>query len=152
MEAKYNVPPVGESWPHTWAVVGDVIVCLTREGPIADAQWDAFVEDIRDARTQRMLGIGIGAINVNSRQRRKLVPAMHDKRVAAVLGSSVSRGIATALGWMGLNIRGFPWDDLQGAFEYLGSDEVEIEDGVELVKELLERSGAPTIEQLLRMV
>lgn len=144
----FRVPPVGGYWPHTWVVVGDLIISLTQEGSVPDDQWDLFVADIEKKSTQRMLGIGIGAINVNSRQRRKLVQAMHDKRVAAVLGSSVARGIATALGWMGLKIRGFGWNDIPGAFEYLGSEQLSIEDGVEIVSQLLERAGAPAIEVL----
>ncbi|KIG17254.1 hypothetical protein DB30_03567 [Enhygromyxa salina] len=129
-------------------VVGDVIVSLTQEGRVPDEHWDLFVADIEQTGTQRMLGIGIGAININSRQRRKLVQAMHDKRVAAVLGSSVARGIATALGWMGLKIRGFGWDDMAGAFEYLGSEELSVDQGVEIVSQLLARAGAPSVEEL----
>lgn len=116
---------------------------------MSDEHWDRFVSDILRKTTQRMLGIGIGAISVNSRQRRKLVQAMHDKRVAAVLGSSVARGIATALGWMGLKIRGFGWDDIAGAFEYLESEHFSPEEGVELVAQLLERAGAPTLDELI---
>ncbi|WP_106392105.1 hypothetical protein [Enhygromyxa salina] len=128
----------------------DVIISLTQEGPVPDENWDHFVEDILRDSTHRMLGIGIGSINVHSRQRRKLVQAMHDKRIAAVLGSSVARGIATALGWMGLKIRGFGWNDIDTAFEYLGSEHIDIEAGVGLVSQLLARSGAPTLEELLK--
>ncbi|PRP95162.1 hypothetical protein [Enhygromyxa salina] len=148
VEPKFRVPPAGGYWPHTWVVVGDVIISLTQEGQVQDDLWDLFIQDIEKRSTERMLGIGIGAININSRQRRKLVQAMHDKRVAAVLGSSVARGIATALGWMGLKIRGFGWDDMPGAFEYLGSEQVVIDDAVEVVTQLLARAGAPTIEEL----
>lgn len=145
---EYNAPPEGHFWPHTWVVAGDLVISLTQEGVIPDEHWDRFVVDISRHSTHRMLGIGIGAISVNTRQRRKLVQAMSDKRVAAVLGSSVARGIATALGWMGLKIRAFGWNSLPEAFEYLESPELPAERGVEVVVELLRRAGAPSIEDL----
>ena len=147
-EATFHVGSAGRG-PHTWVVAGDVVISLTQEGIIPDDYWNAFVKDIQREGTTCMLGLGIGAISVNSKQRRLLGPAMSDKRVAAVLGSSVSRGIATALSWMGLKIRAFPWHDLQGAFDYLGSEALSAEQGVELVAELLARSGAPTLESLV---
>jgi hypothetical protein len=146
VEPEFNMPPEGEFWPHTWVVAGDLVISLTQEGVIPDDIWDRFVEDIQRKTTTKMLGIGIGAISVNSRQRRKLVAAMHDKRVAAVLGSSVARGIATALSWMGLKIRAFAWKDLAGSFEYLDSSRVTIDEGVEIVREMLVRAKAPPID------
>jgi hypothetical protein len=145
---EYNAPSSGDFWPHTWVVAGDLVISLTQEGAIPDDKWDRFVADISRRSTHRMLGIGIGAISVNTRQRRKLVQAMSDKRVAAVLGSSVARGIATALGWMGLKIRAFGWNSLPEAFEYLESPDLPPELGVEVVTELLRRAGAPSIEDL----
>jgi hypothetical protein len=145
---EYNAPPEGGFWPHTWVVAGDLVISLTQEGVIPDEHWDRFVDDINRRTTQRMLGIGIGAISVNTRQRRKLVQAMSDKKVAAVLGSSVARGIATALGWMGLKIRAFGWNSLPEAFEYLDSPDLGPEAGVEVVVELMRRAGAPKLEEL----
>jgi hypothetical protein len=146
VEPEFNMPPEGEFWPHTWVVAGDVVISLTQEGAIPDDTWDRFVEDIQRETTTKMLGIGIGAISVNSRQRRKLVAVMHDKRVAAVLGSSVARGIATALSWMGLKIRAFAWKDLAGSLEYLDSPRVTVEQGIEIVQEMLVRAKAPPID------
>ena len=147
-QLEYNAPLAGDLWPHTWVVAGDLVISLTQEGSIPDEHWDHFVADINRKTTTRMLGIGIGAISVNTKQRRKLVQAMSDKKVAAVLGSSVARGIATALGWMGLKIRAFGWDSLPEAFEYLASPDLGPEAGVEVVIELMRRAGAPTLEQL----
>jgi hypothetical protein len=149
VEPEFKTPPEGGYWPHSWVVVGDVVISVTQEGQIPNDHWDRFVDDILRKSTHRMLGIGIGAIAVNSKQRRKLVQAMHDKRVAAVLGSSVARGIATALGWMGLKIRAFGWNDIVGAFEYLGSPDVDIDEGPKIVAQLLMKAGAPTIEEMI---
>lgn len=149
LEPEFHTPPQGEYWPHTWVVAGDMVISLTREGAIPDALWERFVADARRDTTKRMLGLGFGAIRVNARQRRGLVVAMHDnERRAGVLGSSVARGIATALSWMGTEIRAFSWSDVPAALEYLKSPEIDIEQGVKLVEELLRRSNAPTIREL----
>lgn len=148
VEPTFNMPPEGQLWPHTWLVAGDLIISLTQEGPIPDETWDRFVADVERTTTKRMLGIGIGTIHVNSPQRRTLANAMHDKRVAAVLGSSVARGVATALGWMGLKIRTFSWKDIGNAFEYLGSPDSTTQEAVELVREMLVRAGAPPLDEL----
>jgi hypothetical protein len=145
----FRTPPVGEYWPHTWVVAGDLIISLTQEGQIPVETWSLFVQDVERQTTKRMLGLGYGAISVNSQQRRQLVMAMRGtERAAGVLGSSIARGIATALGWMGTSIRAFGWNDVVGAFHYLSSPDVDPDDGVELVEELLRRSGAPKIDDL----
>ncbi len=148
VEPKFNVPPEGDFSPHTWVIAGDLIISLTQEGPIPNEIWDQFVDDVLKSSTRRMLGIGLGAISVNSIQRRRLVQAMHDKRVGAVLASSVARGIATALGWLGLKIRAFDWGNLADAFEYLGSPHVGADEGIALVEELLRKSGAPPMDEI----
>jgi len=40
-------------------------------------------------------------------------------RVAAILDDRVSRGMITALGWLGMNIKAFTWDDAKKAISYL---------------------------------
>jgi len=148
-EIQFNTPPKGEHWPHTWVVVGDLVISLTQEGKIPDPIWDRFVADASRPTTKRMLGLGYGAIYVTGRQRRSLVMAMRDNdRRAGVLGSSVARGIATALSWMGTKIRAFPWSDVAGAFDYLASPDLDTDEGLEIVSELLRRSHAPTLEEL----
>ena len=146
---QFNTPPEGEYWPHSWVRVGDMVISLTQEGSIPQEIWDRFVVDAQQPTTKRMLGLGFGAINVTGKQRRQLVMAMrHNERRAGVLGSSIARGVANALSWMGTRIRVFPWDNVHGALEYLGSPEVDVDYGVSLVEELLARSGAPPIDEL----
>jgi hypothetical protein len=145
----FRTPPQGHHWPHTWVIVGDLVISLTQEGQIPSETWELFVGDVELHSTKRMLGLGFGSISVNSNQRRRLVMAMRGTdRAAGVLGSSIARGIATALGWMGTNIRAFAWNDVAGALQYLGSPQVDVDWGVTLVEELLRRSGAPSIDDL----
>jgi len=144
-EPQFKTPGEGQVGPHVWVVAGDLVISATQEGLVPNDVWVDFVADLSASSTKRVLGLAVGSISIISRQRRSAAQAMHDKRVAAVVGSSVARGVATALGWMGLKLRAFDWDNVVGAFSYL---ELSPEQGVELVEELLVRAGAPSMEEL----
>jgi hypothetical protein len=145
---QFKTPPEGAFVPHAWVVVGDMVISVTQEGIVPDHVWVPFVADLGAPTTKRVLGLAIGSITIVSKQRRTAAQAMHDKRVAAVVGSSVARGVATALGWLGLKLRAFDWDSVEGALEYLDPPHLNTTAGIEIVQELLLRAGAPTIEQL----
>ncbi|MFO7565941.1 MAG: hypothetical protein R6X02_25080 [Enhygromyxa sp.] len=146
--AKFEVPPEGERWTHTWLVGEDFVLCLTQEGVIPDPLWDEFLDAVRPPHIKAIMGMTIGALTVHTNQRRRAVEAFAGKRLSAVLETSVARGIATAMGWLGLNIKGFGWREVVKAIEYLDRPSLDAEWGLELVEELLSRSGAPTLDEL----
>lgn len=148
VEPAFIVPPDGESWPHAWLVVGDMVISVTQEGTVPPAQWDPFVAEISSASINRVLGLAVGSISIHGRQRRDAVMAMKEKQVAAVVESSVARGIATAFSWMGLRLKAYDWAGLTDAFVYLDSPEVSPEEGLELVRQLLAAAGAPPLDDL----
>jgi hypothetical protein len=123
---------------------------LTREGAVPNEHWQRYLEDLRRSTTKVVLGFGIGAMSVSSKQRRQAALALHDKRVAAVLNSSVARGIATAFSWLGLQLRSFALSPshVLDAFTYLNSETMTPEQGLELSVQLFEVSGAASIEEL----
>ncbi|HLT38655.1 MAG TPA: hypothetical protein VK034_20345, partial [Enhygromyxa sp.] len=139
---QFKTPPEGASVPHAWVVVGDMVISATQEGFVPEHVWIPFVADLSAPTTKRVLGLAIGSITIHSKQRRSAAQAMHDKRVAAVVGSSVARGIATALGWMGLKLRAFDWDNLEGALSYLEPPNLTTAEGLEIIEELLARTNA----------
>jgi hypothetical protein len=149
-EPIFRVSADGEFWPHTWVVYGDLVMSLTREGQVPDRHWELYTEDLRRSTIRVVLGLGVGAMSVNSRQRRSAALALHDKRVAAVLNSSVARGIATAFSWLGLQLRSFSFSETQvlDAFSYLDSAHLTPEQGLELAERLLVLSGSPPIAEL----
>jgi hypothetical protein len=149
-EPIFRVSADGEFWPHTWVVYGDLVMSLTREGQVPDRHWALYTEDLRRSTIRVVLGLGVGAMSVNSRQRRSAALALHDKRVAAVLNSSVARGIATAFSWLGLQLRSFAFSESQvlDAFTYLDSAHLTPEQGLELAERLLVMSGSPPIAEL----
>ena len=149
-EPEFRVSPNKQYWPHTWVVCGDLVMSLTREGPVPDEHWQQYLEDLRRANTKVVLGFGIGAMSVNSKQRRQAAIALSDKRVAAVLNSSVARGIATAFSWLGLQLRSFALSPAHvlDAFAYLNSPNFSPEQGLELSQRLFAKSGAASIDEL----
>lgn len=148
IEPVFNLPPEGESWPHAWLVVGDMVISVTQEGAVPPEQWDPFLADLGSKSVNRVLGLAVGSITINGKQRRGAVMAMKEKQVAAVVESSVARGIVTAFGWMGLRLKAYDWASLTDAFTYLDSPELTPEEGVELVRQLLVAAKAPTLEEL----
>lgn len=145
---QFKLPPEGTFVPHAWVVVGDMVISATQEGIVPDEIWVPFIADLGAPTTKRVLGLAVGSITIISQQRRTAAQAMHDKRVAAVVGSSVARGVATALGWMGLKLRAFDWDDVAGALDYLEPPQLTTAAGIEIIEELLARAGAPSIREL----
>jgi hypothetical protein len=150
LQPEFRVSPDQQYWPHTWVVYGDLVMSLTREGAVPNEHWQRYLEDLRRATTKVVLGFGVGAMSVNSKQRRQAAVALSDKRVAAVLNSSVARGIATAFSWLGLQLRSFALSPatVLDAFAYLNSGVLSPEQGLELSELLFARSGAASIEEL----
>lgn len=146
----FNVPPSGKHSSHAWVVVGDMLISVTQEGDVPMDFWEPFIADLSSPSVKRVLGLAVGSITIHAKQRRSAVVAMKDKRVAAVVGSSVARGIATALSWMGLQLRAYDWASLSDAFDYLEPPGLSTEASIELVRDLLARAGAPSIEVLGR--
>jgi hypothetical protein len=147
-EVHFEVPPEGEFWPHVWVVGEDFVLCLTQEGVIPNDLWDRFLDAVRPAHIGAIMGMTIGSLTVNSHQRRRAVEAFAGKRLSAVLETSVARGIATAMGWLGLNIKGFDWRSIVGAVEYLNRPSLDADRGLELIEELMRRANAPSLDEM----
>lgn len=87
-------------------------------------RWGRFTRRVRSRGKQPLcLVISRGGEGPNANQRRAL-DAINSKarpRVAVATGSSVARGIVTAISWFGhTEIRAFHPDDLEGALRFLG--------------------------------
>lgn len=146
---KFNVPPAGERWPFTWAVVDDVVVSLTQEGEIPDAIWDQFTADAASEPVKNHFGCAIGNVSINSVQRKKVVEAMKGVANTTVIESTIARGIVTAVSWLGLNIKSYPWKEFDRAVEQVSSSSVSSADLRKIVEKLLQQSGAPSLAKMM---
>ena len=104
-----------------WAVVGDIFVVHTTEGRIPDAQWNAFVQEIRARPVRRFLGASTGATEVPSTQRKLVTEALAEKKITSLVitDDRVVRGLATAASWFGVNIQSFAWSELDKVMKEL---------------------------------
>ena len=103
---------------------GPVYVTVHGAEPPSDEEWLRYLEtgkaDFAGVRASLIITEGGGP---NGHQRALLMeryPEFAPLPVAIVSDSPMTRGIVTALRWLGKNIRAFRPTDLVGAFEYLG--------------------------------
>ena len=107
--------------PHRWTLVGDVLVSFSLPGVIPDKVWDDFVKDLGRQRIVGCLVLCIGAVDVNSIQRKTAGDAVLQRKlpVVVVTDDRVVRGLVTAVGWLGVQIDSFSWSQLDGAVNKL---------------------------------
>lgn len=148
-DARFQVPPPGKFWPHTWLVVDDLIISLTQEGRIEDELWNKFCSDAMTPGVTCHLGVAIGNPTISSVQRRASVDALKNKQVTAIMNSNIARGVVTAVGWLGLDIRGFAWKELDTALQRVKSTTLSAAEIKKLLEALLKRSKASSITELV---
>ncbi len=109
-----------------WAIQNDLLVILVvTSSSIPDDVFTQFIKDVREMPWTRCLGATLASLDMTSVQRGQVAKEFKGKRTAAVTDNSVARGVATALGWLGLQIRAWSWDDIQLALVYLELNEDE---------------------------
>lgn len=151
MAVSYKLNPLdrGAHTPQSWAFIGDrVLISLTQAGSISEARWKQFLDDFRASGVTHVLGTSVGSVDVNSVQRKSVSELLKGKRIAVVTDHRIARGIVTALGWLGLDIKSFDWPSLSTAVDYLGVPGLATKDIVEVVAKLLKESGAPPPQDL----
>ncbi len=106
-----------------YSAEGPVLVTVHGKEPPSDDEWLRYLEASKahfgSARASLVITEGGGP---NGRQRALLserYPEFGPVPVAVITDSPLTRGVVTALRWLGKNIRAFRPTDLAGAFEYL---------------------------------
>jgi hypothetical protein len=122
---------------YKWLFVGDVLLAVIGDGQVSDADWDAFIRDIKATPFTKFLGATIGAAAVGSAQRKQANELISQRKVAVALvtDQAIVRGMATAAAWFGVDVKAFSWADARSATKYLASKNVQQEE--RLYKELL---------------
>lgn len=104
--------------PHEWHLVGDVMVTFTIAGTITDRLWERFIADLKN-NTVRVIFSCADNANISSTQRKLTSEALQAKNIYAVVvtNSRITRGMLTAISWLGGSLNGYSWDDLEGAIK-----------------------------------
>jgi hypothetical protein len=113
----------------SWVFADKLMITFSGEGTVTDIRLDELVKEALANKIEFVLGTGIGRGSMSSTQRKKSAEVFRGlTRIATVYDDRLTRGIVTALGWLGLNIRSYDWTDLTAAIDYLNVPGLDKED------------------------
>lgn len=124
---------------HEWEIVGDIIVTRTA-GQIPSDQWNGFVNALVNKDIRKIFSLVVGPATINAAQRKGAADTFTSRGVKAivVVDNRMTRGIITALSWLGASVEGFSWAHLDSAIaEITDSSEQHIQ-----LKKIAERCKA----------
>lgn len=103
--------------PFEYELVDDVMVTRNRPGPVDDRLWNKYIEELLKADVKATFSLVEGSITVTATQRRSAAEALKTKSLPAVviIDDRISRGILTAISWLGGNVKGFSWSEVDKA-------------------------------------
>jgi hypothetical protein len=105
---------------HEWEVVGDVIATRTA-GPMPQDAWEGFIRDLIRHDVKRIFALVVGPATLSTHQSRHGADTFKARNIEAVVVTDqrLTRGIVTALSWLGVNIEGFAWVELDRALAHV---------------------------------
>ena len=108
-----------------WATFGEVLVSVTRPGIVDEDTFQVFLQDLRRDPIKKYLAASIGKPDATSLQRKQIADVLkeHNIRTATVTDDSLTRGLVTAISWLGANIKAFSWSEMKDALRYLVVEE-----------------------------
>lgn len=114
------------SVPHEWELVGDVLVTITNThgDKIPLAQWDPFIATLQSEETTRLFALVIGAATIDATQRKTAADTFrgHGIMTAVVSDDRMTRGVLTALSWLGADVKAFRWADAEDAVKHISEE------------------------------
>ncbi len=111
-----------------WNIEDDVMVVVTGEGVMPADRWADHMRDMANEPLTKVLGLSLGNVTLTSIQRKQASDIAKERKLFSVIvsDSAMTRGIITAVSWLGANIRAFPYTELDAAIKALKlSPEVE---------------------------
>lgn len=127
----------------TWVTVGNLMVSLATPGTVPQDSVDRFIRDLKDKQIKKYLATVIGAAQLTGLQRKQFSDASQSEglQVAVVADEMLTRGIVTALSWLGVNIKAFSWKDIRVALQFLGASKSVEDQAIQAISRLREQSG-----------
>ncbi|NVB37653.1 hypothetical protein G6O69_07400 [Pseudenhygromyxa sp. WMMC2535] len=110
--------------PHEWRLIGEVMVTFTIEGELSDQLYvDQFLGDLKKSQAEVIFSLATGSNSITASQRKAAADVMKSKNLKAIIltDSRVTRGVLTAVAWLGGNVVGFPWDQIDRAVAATGA-------------------------------
>jgi|SRR5690606_39048597 len=129
-----------------WAFMGElVLVYHNMEADVPGARMDELLADMRSRPFTHVFAFGFGGAKLSAMHRKQLVEITKDKQIVTIVDNAITRGIVTALGWFGINVKSFSRKDIRKAIESLdvaGLTPDEIEAETKKFAEMCEKIGA----------
>lgn len=90
----------------TWTVIGGMTIARLSGGLPSPQQWRAFLDHLRPSVRPLILWIR-GRVWIGSAGRTELAAAIGSSHVSLVADGDLGRGLATALRWLGADVRAY---------------------------------------------
>jgi hypothetical protein len=131
--------------PLSWVYKKPLIISLSLPGPVPAKRWDAFINALNQADPEVVIGLGLGAVEINTSQRKEVSNILKAKRSVVVVDHPIARGITTALRWLGMPLRGFSWKEVPEAAKAINAPGLEPDEIVELIRRLCNEAIDPRV-------
>jgi hypothetical protein len=122
---------------NNWTVQGDLMVSFFSAGPIPAEVWEDYCDTIASSEVHKVLATSIGAVEVDSPQRRRVNEALKSSpavAVAVVTDEAIVRGLMTATAWLGrVDVKAFPWHKITDAYRHLSPEGITEKETLALV-------------------
>lgn len=132
-----------------WVILDDTLISVTGPGTPPDDLFQIFLADLRKDAVKSYLGATLGKTDSTSVQRKQLSEIMKSRgiRTATVTDNALIRGAATALSWMGVKIKAFPWSETKAALAYLGVEGSQAKLALDMLGQLRAEVEATFVEE-----
>lgn len=106
--------------------IGEVFLVCNGPGTLSAADFELICESASEPGVKTVLGLDAGPNEITSVQRKRIADIARDRGlfVIIVTNERMTRGIVTALSWLGANVKAFSWDDIQRAVDLIGDEEL----------------------------
>ncbi len=101
---------------HEWEIIDGILVTRTNDS-IPTALWVPFIDRVKVGDVRQICAFVVGPASISANQRKDAAETFKsgDIPVTVVTDSRITRGVLTALSWLGVNVRGFRWPELDAA-------------------------------------
>lgn len=96
------------------------MIGVNTPGKFNDDVWSAFMDDFSASDYKVYIGCTLGILEVSSKQRKASAMALraNGASVVVITDEVLVRGVVTAVSWLGVNVKSFPWRDFDRALQY----------------------------------
>ncbi len=112
-------PMASEEGFLEWRRLGSFLL-LTAAGPVPQDALERLIKDVQRHLVKGVLAVAAGHVQMTSVQRRLVSNAFRGIPIAAIVEDRLTRGVVTAIAWLGTAIKAFQPSDVESAMDYVG--------------------------------